>query len=247
VFDREAPPAEAGDRADSAAKGKGNTLIALDQATGDVLWRVLDDPADCSSPVLIRFGGRDQLLVQTRTGLVGVDPNNGELIWRQSWSRENAFTTPIWTGDGLVFCTTGMDNPGRVFRLLERDGAFSAEEVWSSSKIKCVVSTPVRMGDYLVGGTGANPGFLVAVNMQNGDVTSRKRGYDVPTIIRAGEKLIILSQDGLLALATLNSGELTIQSSCKITERYSFSMPALVQTKLYVRDRKHIMAFDLAQ
>jgi len=38
---------------------------------------------------------------------------------------------------------------------------------------------------------------------------------------------------------------LTILSKCKLTERYSWAAPTLVGTKLYLRDRKNILALDL--
>jgi hypothetical protein len=37
-----------------------------------------------------------------------------------------------------------------------------------------------------------------------------------------------------------------VHSQCKITERISWTVPTLVGKTLYVRDRKHIMALDLA-
>ena len=247
TFDPVGPTGDTVTMRDTDTKRNGHTFIALEQKTGAVLWRTLDLPADCSSPILIRFAGRSQLVGHTRTGLVGVNPENGSLLWRHAWPRENAYTTPVWDENALVFYTTGAGDPGHVIRLLNRNGAITTEEVWSSPKMKSWVATPVRMGDYLVGGTGSNPGFLVAVHMQTGKVSSRERGYNGPSIVRSGDKLLILSQDGWLTLATLFSGSLTVHSKCKVAERYSFSVPTLVDNVLYVRDRKHMMAFDIGQ
>lgn len=247
TFHHENPSGGTGKMRDTDTKGTGHTYIALDQKTGVVLWRTLYFPADCSSPILIRFAGQDQLVGQTRTGLVGVNPENGSLLWRHAWPRENAYTTPVWDENGLVFYTTGAGDPGHVIRLLDRSGAITTEDVWSSQKMKSWVATPVLMGDYLVGGTGSDPGFLVAMHMQTGKVSSRERGYNGPSFVSAGDKLLILSQDGWLTLATLQSGSLTVLSKCKVAERYSFSVPTLAESTLYVRDRKHMMAFELGE
>jgi hypothetical protein len=71
------------------------------------------------------------------------------------------------------------------------------------------------------------------------------RGFSKATCVYADGKLIILDEDGQLALATVTPERLTVHSKCKITERLSWTHPTLVGTTLYVRDRKHIMALDL--
>lgn len=37
-----------------------------------------------------------------------------------------------------------------------------------------------------------------------------------------------------------------MHSKCKLTERYSWAAPTLVGAKLYLRDRKNIIALDLS-
>jgi len=57
--------------------------------------------------------------------------------------------------------------------------------------------------------------------------------------------MIILDEEGELALATVSPGGMKVLSRTKIAEPYAWAAPTLVGTKLFVRDRKHIMAFDL--
>ena len=74
-----------------------------------------------------------------------------------------------------------------------------------------------------------------------------ERGYVKAMVLHADGKLIILDEDGRLAIATATPEGVTIHARCRITARPSWTAPTLVGTTLYVRDREHIMAFDLGQ
>jgi len=57
--------------------------------------------------------------------------------------------------------------------------------------------------------------------------------------------MIILDEDGQLALAKANPENLEILSQCQLLEKTSWTVPTLIGKTLYVRDRKSIMALDL--
>ena len=72
-------------------------------------------------------------------------------------------------------------------------------------------------------------------------------GFGKATCIRAGDKLILLDENGVLALASVTPEGMTEHSRCKVAEPQAWAAPTLVGTTLYVRDRKNIMAFDLGR
>ena len=116
------------------------------------------------------------------------------------------------------------------------------EELYFNNKLKFRQPTPVRIGDYIY---GSDEQSLLCVAFDTGKRVWLKRGFAMASCVYAAGKLIILDQDGQLTLATATPEGLTIHSQCRITERYSFTVPTLVGTTLYVRDRKHLMALDL--
>ena len=65
------------------------------------------------------------------------------------------------------------------------------------------------------------------------------------SILHADGKLILLDENGRLTLATATPKGLTIHSQAEVTEKYSLTAPALAGTRLFVRDRKQIVALDL--
>ena len=98
----------------------------------------------------------------------------------------------------------------------------------------------------MYGSTGDfGPAFFMAMNLETGKIAWRERGFKKATCVYGDGKLIILDEDGKLALATISPGGLSILSTCTITERYSWAAPTLVGSTLYVRDRNNIMALDV--
>ena len=78
----------------------------LDKRTGEVDWRVLSDfggmfGSAFSSPVLRRICGKDQIVVQTRQTLAGVDPESGKILWSQRIPATLGMNilTPVVIGD----------------------------------------------------------------------------------------------------------------------------------------------------
>ena len=65
-------------------------------------------------------------------------------------------------------------------------------------------------------------------------------------MVHADGKTIILDEDGDLALAKLTPEGATILSEAKkVFETTSWTVPTLVATTLYARDREKIVALDL--
>lgn len=232
------------------------TLVAFKQADGEVLWKSLDHNISLSSPVLIEFGGKPQLVYQTYNGqfgqmenfLLAVNPDNGELLWQSNLDPGGVYlASPLWTGDDKLFISSAYGGGSHVFQLKEEDGKTKAEQVWYGRKLRIHHGNAVRMGDYVYGSSGDfGPAFMACVDMRTGDPEWRERGFSKSTMLLADGKVIVLDEDGNLALTKMTPEGMEVLSQCKITELYSWAAPTLVGTTLYVRDRAHIMALDLS-
>lgn len=219
------------------------TLVALDLSSGEILWTTDGFVVRESSPILITFEGQEQLVCDTNGGIIGVDPGNGKVLWR--YPQTGSIVTPVWNGADLLFYTSGGDDAiGLVVKLTKEGGKTVPSELWVNRKIRIWQPTPVRIDDHLFGSTSE---LMLGVNMLTGKRTWAKRGFPMASCVYGDGKLIILDQDGQLTLATATPENLTVHSQCRITERYSFTVPTLVGKTLYARDRKHIMALDLGK
>jgi outer membrane protein assembly factor BamB len=221
--------------------GKGQTLAAFSLADGALVWKGLSFPLDYSSPIMIRYRDRDQLVMTTRQGLIGVDPADGSLIWRHS--KAGSIVTPVSDGADLLFYSTGgSDAVGRVVRLTSREEKVQPVELWSGNKVLIWQPTPVVVDGFLYGSTTKK---MLCVDLTSGELRWSRQGFPMASCVWADGKLIILDKNGKLSLATAAPEGMEVHARCKVTEKYSFTVPTLVGTTLYLRDRKNAMALDL--
>jgi len=107
-------------------------------------------------------------------------------------------------------------------------------------------SNVLRIGDYFYGTSGDfGPAFLQAVNARTGEILYRDRSFSRASAVKAGERVIVLDEDGILALATYAPGGVQIHSKLQILENKAWTPPTLVGRRLYLRDRKTILALEL--
>lgn len=234
-------------RKDTADAARGQFVIAFDQATGREVWKNLDFPHHCSSPIFVRYGGRDQLILYAMPGIVGIDPANGDLVWSYTPQAEpDAYPipTPVFNGQDMIFFGGERDTRvGTVIRLTQENNQVFPTVVWENSKVRAHTSTPVVIDGYLY---GSDRRMLFCADMKTGKRIWAERGFPRATCVHADGRLIVLSEDGELTLATATPDGLNVHDRHTITERYSLTPPTLVDQVLYVRDRKHIMALDLS-
>jgi outer membrane protein assembly factor BamB len=227
---------------------EGYSLIAFDQESGAIVWHQHTFRIGHSSPILITFGGQDQLVLCTVSALIGVDPATGALLWEYSPPGEAQFqmvrATPVWDGkDTLVLSEW---ETGYAIRLTKNAGTTSAELLWTTRKAPLDMGTPILTDELLIGSRAGMNGPLVGQDPLTGKRLWLERAFQTTVLVAGGDKLIMLDSKGQLGLATATRQGLTIHSRCQLTTQYSFTAPTLVGTTLFVRDERHIMALDLS-
>jgi len=89
------------------------------------------------------------------------------------------------------------------------------------------------------------PAFLTAIHARTGEIAWQDRTFAKASFLNLGGKAILLDEDGVLALVTLSADGLTVLAKAQVARAVSWTVPTLVGTTLYVRDRVNIMALDL--
>ena len=227
--------------------GEGQGVIAFRQADGAVAWKAQDFAPSWASPLIINVDGEDQVVVMMANGVAGLDPANGELKWKQDGHDGSCVCTPVWGTDNILFISGAYNVGTRAIKLTRQGGTTVAEELWFNKKMQIMHGNSVRVGDVVYGSSGDfGPTFIAAVDIATGDFLWRKRGFSKATCVYGDKKLIILDEDGNLALTSPLTKRLKIRSKAALCKRNSWTVPTLVGTELYVRDRHQIMALDLS-
>ncbi len=114
-------PLVVGDKLIVQAGGpRGHSVVAYDKLTGKPIWKVLDDAAAYSSPMLVDLAGQPQLLVVTARRAVGLQPADGALLWSTPWivnqgNRNNA--QPVLLASNRFLLSAGYGTGCRAVEI----------------------------------------------------------------------------------------------------------------------------------
>lgn len=228
--------------------GLNQSLIAFNQRDGSVVWKRQNLVTSPSSHVIINVAEQEQLVAFLGDTIAGIDPNNGELLWSYPHKTDYNLNicTPVWGEDNLLFLSSAYSGGSRVLRLERAAGKTTATEVWFHRRLRIHHGNAIRIGDTVYGSSGDfGPAFLCAVDVKTGNVLFQDRSFAKATLLYADGKFIILDEDGHLALATMSPAGIKVLARASIFNSRSWTVPTLVGTKLYARDRKSIIALDL--
>jgi outer membrane protein assembly factor BamB len=243
-------PVRAGKAVVIAVGGEKHAVVALAPTTGRQLWTSdRYDGASYAAPVLATLAGREQVVFMTPTEVVGINAGSGKHLWRHSCKNkyENNCTSPLVWPDDHLWVATQMDGGTRLLKLTRDGDGVAVQEVWNNPKVKVFHWNVVRIRDHVYGSFGGSASSLLgAVEWKTGKFAWDQRGLHAATGLYADGKWLLLDSNGQLALATVSPKGIDILSSAQVTDRVSWRAPTLVGTSLYVRDRKHVLALDLA-
>jgi outer membrane protein assembly factor BamB len=232
------------------AGGPGQAVMALRQKDGSVAWRSGDFLTAEAAPILIDVDGQTQLVVLGGQSVNGLDPDTGRILWSHphDTSGDMNNTTPIWGNDNILFVTSAYDQGSRAIRLSRKGDSTSAEELWFTNRFRLMFTNGIRIGHHLYGTSGDfGPAFLGALDVRTGEVAWQERGFSRANLVHADGKLVILDEDGQLALVEVSPAGLKRLTSTKIFTTTAWTVPTLVGTTLYARDRERMVALSLGR
>jgi len=225
-------------------------VMAFRQEDGRTVWSAgnFSDIAP-ASPLIITLDGEEQLIITSGDGVHGFDPKTGKQIWEYLFPTRAGvnISSPVWCpADHLLFVSCAYDGGSRVIKLARSSGRTEARELWFSNKMRVHFGNVLRIGDYFFGSSGDfGPSFLTAVNALTGQIAWQDRSFSKVSFVRAGDKVILLDEDGNLGLVTMSADGLKILSRAQVAQSVSWTVPTLIGTTLYVRDRANVMALDV--
>lgn len=233
---------------------EGTRLVGYDAASGKLAWKTKTIPrsentrCEYSAPLVINFGGQDQIVYLSNEKVIGLSPDDERVLWDHPHPSHvgRSLSTPVWNGKDTLFCSTAYDSGSRVIRLSRKEDRTVPQELWFHRRMRLMYGNAIIMKNMVFGSSGdTGPTFLMGTDLETGKILWQQRGFKRASSLYADGKLIILDEDGKLALAKATSEGLSVLSECQVTESRSWTPPSLVGSTLYVRDRKHIMALDL--
>jgi outer membrane protein assembly factor BamB len=120
-------------------------LVALDKNTGRELWRTPRPPGSTwSSPLIVTFAGKKQVLVAATRFVAGYDLENGKLIWQTTGLGRNVIPMPV-LADGVAIVMSGYMAPNLLAIRLGREGDLTGTDaiLWQNQRGNSYTPSPV--------------------------------------------------------------------------------------------------------
>ena len=228
------------------AGGPEASVVALNKKDGSALWRSQSDEAGYSSAVLQELGGVRQAIFFTGERALGVDVNNGRLLWSYDKvsNRTANIATPIVRGN-RAFLSSDYGTGAALLEFAAADGGISAREVYFTKDMRNHHASSVLIGEHLYGFSGS---ILTAMQFDTGEVAWRDRSVGKGSLVFADDRLYLFSENGVVGLAEATPegyrehGRFSIQTGRLPT----WSHPVVSGGKLFIRDQDSIYAYRVA-
>lgn len=225
----------------------GGATVKLSMDDGSVIWQTLDNatsgsPGAFSSPILATISGKRQLLVQTRLELCGVDPDTGDVLWKQPIEafRGMNILTPLPIGDRIF--TSAHSGIAQLFEITEQGGSWSVNEVWQQ-KQQAYMSSPVLVDGRIY--LHLKNERLTALDVNSGDSTFTTRPLGkYASMIADGNRILALTEKGKLMLLDGTTPEFALIDEMDVAEN-AWAHVAVAGDYLIVRDLASLKVFRI--
>jgi outer membrane protein assembly factor BamB len=225
--------------------GSSSFVSAFDAQTGKVRWRAeRSETVGWGTPVVIRTGDRDELIVSSQGRVYAYDPASGRQFWRASGLGFEVVPTPV-VGHGLVFCSSGRAGPTLAIRPGGSGDVTTTHVAWSTPRGSPFVPSGILVGDvlYLVNDMQS---IVTAFEARTGAVlfqgrlgVARREGFSASPVAVNG-KVFLTNDDG--ETFVLEAGREFKLLHVNPLDEPTLASPALVDGRWYFRTASSLVA-----
>ncbi|OQW96008.1 MAG: hypothetical protein BWK77_06545, partial [Verrucomicrobia bacterium A1] len=244
------------------APGGRALMVAIDAATGRVLWQTPNPDAwemSHASIVPMTFGGRRMYVYPAIGGVVGVaadGPDAGMALWTSTdWKNSVTAPSPVILPEGRVFLTAGYGAGSVLLQLKPGGTRFRAEVVWRVDKtvLGCEQQTPIFLRDHLFtvmpNDAGELKRQLACYDPRGQSVWSSgpAHRFGLGPFLAAGDRILVLDDEGTLTMTRVSTRRYEEMARAEVLPkgRDAWGPMALVDGRLLARESKRMVCLDL--
>jgi outer membrane protein assembly factor BamB len=233
-------------------------MIALDAATGDLLWETPNPeswPMSHASIIPAEIEGTDMLLYAATEGVLGVS-FDGDILWTYDrWTSPVTVPSAVPLSDGRIFFSAGYGTGSLMLRVFRSGTGWETEELFSYASgdgLSTEQQSALFIEEMLI---GINPkdakslrNRLVAMSPE-GEVLWSALAEERPDLgpyLYADGRLYILKDDGTLMMGEPGREGFTLTGRAKVLSGPDAWAPmALAGGRLLLRDTGRMVCLDL--
>ena len=239
-----------GDRLIVTPGGRQGAVAALNATDGSTVWRSrqFTDGAQYVSAIPSPLPGRKHYIQLTDRTLVGLDAENGNLVWRIPRSGKTAvIPTPV-VYNNIVFVTSGYGVGSHAFQINSAGGRLTTRRLYETKDLINHHGGIVLVDKYVYGHSDRRD--WKCIDITNGREMWQNRGVGKGSLTYADGHLITRSEkgSGTVALIEATPGGYREKGRFNPPDRSrqnSWAHPVVANGKLFLRDQDVLLCYDL--
>lgn len=225
----------------------GGGVVSLDKSTGDVNWHSAKDGGGMygsafSSPTITTLAGSEQLVIQSRSELMGLNPSTGNVLWKQPVKafRGMNILTPTFHKDLVI--TSAYGGKTHAFKVTKEGSDFNISEAWNF-KAQGYMSSPILSDTHMF--LHLRNQRIACIKLEDGSEawTTSERFGKYWSMIANKDQIMALDEKGILYLVKMNTEKLEITDQRKLESNDTWAHLAITGDQVFVRSLNGLSSF----
>lgn len=223
----------------------GKSVVAYNRLTGAPIWKALNDKQSYISPQLVTLAGRRQIMVVSASRTMGLNIDDGTLIWEFPWIYEySRAAQPIVTADNRFFISAGYGYGAALIEIFSNGEALETRTVWASNRMKNKFGSSVLYQGNIY---GFDEAILACIDAATGELKWKGGRYGYGQLLLASGHLIISGESGEIALVKASPDKFEEIARFQALEGKTWNVPAIAEGRLIVRNASEMACFRIAK
>jgi outer membrane protein assembly factor BamB len=225
-------------------EGGDSYITALDKETGKVLWKTpRDERTSWSTPLVVRAGGKTQVITTATSKIRSYDADTGKLLWECGGLTRNVIPSPV-AENAMLYAMSGFQGHSLLAIHLDRTGDLAGTDAvaWSSNRGTPYVPSPLLYRGRLYF-FADNNAVLSCFDVKTGKpLFESQRVSDLQGVyaspVAAGGKVYLVGRNGATVVIK-DSEKFELLATNKLDEGID-SSPALAGKEIFLRGHEHL-------
>lgn len=202
-----------------------------------------------STPIIVKVGGDDQLIITVPDKLSALDPKTGKEIWFVRGLNPLIYTSPVY-GEGVIVATGGFHGPDMVVKPGGHGDMTASAKIWEGGRTANRLGSPViHEGHYYL---PTMPGLSECIDLKTGKQiwNERTRGNGPKndtwsSMVLVGDKIYLLNQSSETIILRA-SPKFEILRVNSLANEMCNASPVISDGDIFIRTYNHLWCIGRA-
>ncbi|MBI9068410.1 MAG: PQQ-like beta-propeller repeat protein [Salinivirgaceae bacterium] len=210
-------------------------FASFDKSTGKKRWVNGEGRRSYCSPTIAEIDGGIHMIFANGSKLKSFS-KTGDELWSYSMPLQGANATPLFIAPNKIFVSS---KAGCFMIKVENNGV---TEVFNNKSMRNEFSTSCYYNGHIY---GISTGALKCISETDGESKWKQRGFGRGSLIRVGNKLLVISDKGVLKLVEATPETYIEKGSIQAINGRIMTAPSFANGIIYLRNLTEMVAFKI--